>query len=118
MKYENSADMLISVITVCFNAAEYIEQTITSVMAQTYPHLEYIIIDGGSRDGTVEIIRKYESRLAYWHSQPDRGIAHAFNLGLAQARGEWIVCLNADDILLTPTCDRANGAPSPPPSGR
>ena len=103
MKYENSADMLISVITVCFNAGEYIEQTITSVMTQTYPNLEYIIIDGGSRDGTVEIIRKYESRLAYWHSQPDRGIAHAFNLGLAQAHGEWIVCLNADDIFLTPT---------------
>jgi glycosyltransferase involved in cell wall biosynthesis len=82
---------------------EYIEQTITSVMAQTYPHLEYIIIDGGSRDGTVEIIRKYESRLAYWHSQPDRGIAHAFNLGLAHAHGDWIVCLNADDIFLTAT---------------
>jgi glycosyltransferase involved in cell wall biosynthesis len=103
MKRQNSADMLISIITVCFNAVEYIEQTITSVMAQTYPNLEYIIIDGGSLDGTVEIIRKYESRLAYWHSQPDRGIAHAFNLGLAQAHGDWIVCLNADDILLTPT---------------
>ena len=103
MKHENSADMVISVITVCFNAVDYIEQTITSVMAQTYPNLEYIIIDGGSLDGTVEIIRKYESRLAYWHSQPDRGIAHAFNLGLAQAHGDWIVCLNADDILLTPT---------------
>jgi glycosyltransferase involved in cell wall biosynthesis len=103
MKRENSADLLLSIITVCFNAAEYIEQTITSVMAQTYPNLEYIIIDGGSRDGTVEIIRKYESRLAYWHSRPDRGIAHAFNLGLAQAHGDWIVCLNADDILLTPT---------------
>jgi glycosyltransferase involved in cell wall biosynthesis len=103
MKHKNSANMVISVITVCFNAVDYIEQTITSVMAQTYPNLEYIIIDGGSLDGTVEIIRKYESRLAYWHSQPDRGIAHAFNLGLAQAHGDWIVCLNADDILLTPT---------------
>jgi glycosyltransferase involved in cell wall biosynthesis len=103
MKHEDSADLLISVITVSFNAEEYIEQTITSVMGQTYPNLEYIIIDGDSIDGTVEIIRKYESRLAYWHSQPDRGIAHAFNLGLAQSRGDWIVCLNADDIFLTAT---------------
>lgn len=103
MKHENAADMLISVITVCFNAVEYIEQTITSVMAQTYPNLEYIIIDGGSLDGTVDIIRKYESRLAYWQSQPDRGIAHAFNLGLAQAHGDWILYLNADDFLLEPT---------------
>jgi glycosyltransferase involved in cell wall biosynthesis len=103
MKHENAADMLISVITVCFNTVEYIEQTITSVMAQTYPNLEYIIIDGGSIDGTVEIIRKYESRLAYWHSKPDRGISHAFNLGLAQAHGDWIVYLNADDFFLEAT---------------
>ena len=103
MQHENSADLLISIITVSFNAVRYMEQTITSVMAQTYPNLEYIIIDGGSRDGTVDIIRKYESRLAYWHSQPDRGIAHAFNLGLAQAHGDWILYLNADDILLEPT---------------
>ena len=103
MKHKNSADPLISVITVCFNAVEYIEQTITSVMAQSYPDLEYIIIDGGSRDGTVEIIRKYESRLAYWHSRPDGGISHAFNLGLAQAQGDWLVYLNADDFFLEAT---------------
>lgn len=103
MKRENSADMPISVITVCINAVEYIEQTITSVMGQTYPNLEYIIIDGGSIDGTVEIIRKYESHLAYWHSKPDRGVAHAFNLGLAQARGDWLVYLNADDFFLETT---------------
>jgi glycosyltransferase involved in cell wall biosynthesis len=70
-----------------------------SVVGQTYPDLEYLVIDGGSRDGTVEIIRKYEPSLAYWHSQPDRGLAHAFNLGLARARGEWILFLNADDYL-------------------
>jgi len=103
MQHENSADLMISVITVCLNAVEYMEQTITSVMAQTYPNLEYIIIDGGSLDGTVDIIRKYESRLAYWQSRPDRGIAHAFNLGLAQAHGDWILYLNADDLLLEPT---------------
>jgi glycosyltransferase involved in cell wall biosynthesis len=93
----------ISVITVSFNGEEFIEQTIQSVLSQSYPQREYIIIDGGSTDGTVGIIRRYESRLAYWHSRPDRGIAHAFNLGLAQARGDWILYLNADDLLLEPT---------------
>jgi glycosyltransferase involved in cell wall biosynthesis len=71
-----------------------------SVLSQTYPHIEYIVIDGGSSDGTVEIVRKYESRLAYWHSKPDRGLAHAFNLGMAQAHGEWILYLHADDFFL------------------
>ncbi len=91
---------LISIITVCLNAADYISQTIDSVLSQTYPNLEYIIIDGGSTDGTVDLIRRHESRLAYWHSRPDRGLAHAFNLGLAQARGDWLLFLNADDLLL------------------
>ena len=93
---------LISIITVSLNAAQFIEQTIRSVLSQTYPHIEYIIIDGGSRDGTVGIIRKYAHRLAYWHSRPDRGLAHAFNLGLAQAHGEWILFLNADDFFISP----------------
>jgi glycosyltransferase involved in cell wall biosynthesis len=93
----------ISVITVCFNAAEFIEQTIQSVLSQSYPQVEYIIIDGGSTDGTPDIIRRYESRLAYWHSRPDRGVAQAFNLGLAQAHGDWLLYLNADDLLLEPT---------------
>jgi glycosyltransferase involved in cell wall biosynthesis len=93
----------ISTITVCFNAAEFIEQTIQSVLSQSYPRVEYLIIDGGSTDGTVEIIRRYESRLAYWHSRPDRGIAHAFNLGFKQAQGDWLLYLGADDLLLGPT---------------
>jgi glycosyltransferase involved in cell wall biosynthesis len=91
---------LISVITVSFNAAQFIEQTIESVLSQTYPHIEYIIIDGGSTDGTVDIIRKYESHLAYWHSRPDRGLAHAFNLGFEHCQGDWILYLNADDFFL------------------
>jgi glycosyltransferase involved in cell wall biosynthesis len=91
---------LVSVITVCFNAAHFIEQTIRSVLSQTYPYIEYIIIDGGSTDGTAEVIRKFESRLAYYHSKPDRGLAHAFNLGLAQTHGDWIMYLNADDFFL------------------
>jgi FkbM family methyltransferase len=94
---------LISVITVSLNAEKFLEQTIRSVLGQTYPHIEYIIIDGGSTDGTVDIIRKYESRLAYWHSKPDRGLAHAFNLGLSHASGAWILFLNADDFLWEPT---------------
>jgi glycosyltransferase involved in cell wall biosynthesis len=97
-----SAYTSISVITVCLNAKEFIEQTIRSVLGQTYPHMEYLIIDGGSSDGTLEIIKKYESHLAYWHSRPDRGAAHAFNLGLAQSRGDWILYLNADDFFLRP----------------
>ena len=93
---------LISIITVCLNGAEFIEQTIQSVLCQTYPHKEYIIIDGGSTDGTVEIIRKYQSRLAYWHSQADQGLAHAFNLGFEQSHGDWIVYLHADDFFWMP----------------
>lgn len=94
---------LISVITVSFNAVYFIEQTIQSVLFQTYPNIEYIVIDGSSTDGTVDIIRKYENRLAYWHSKPDRGLAHAFNLGFSHCHGEWIVYLNADDFFLGPS---------------
>jgi glycosyltransferase involved in cell wall biosynthesis len=94
---------LISIITVCLNAAEFIEQTIQSVIFQTYPHKEYIIIDGGSTDGTIEIIKKYQHRLTYWHSKPDRGLGHAFNLGFEHSQGDWIIYLNADDFFLEPT---------------
>ncbi len=93
---------LISVITVSFNSVDFIEQTIRSVLSQSYPHIEYIIIDGGSKDGTAEVIRKYGPQLAYWHSKPDRGLAHAFNLGLAQATGDWIIYLHSDDFFLNP----------------
>lgn len=93
-------DPTVSVITVSLNAAAFIEQTIRSVLSQTHRPTEYIIIDGGSTDGTAEIIRHYAPQLAYWHSQPDRGLAHAFNLGLAQAQGAWLVYLNADDFFL------------------
>ncbi len=94
---------LISIITVCRNAVAYIQQTILSVLSQTYPRKEYIIIDGGSTDGTVDVIRRYAADLAYWHTRPDRGLAHAFNLGLAQARGDWLVYLNADDYFAAAT---------------
>jgi glycosyltransferase involved in cell wall biosynthesis len=88
----------ISVITACLNAAGTIEQTLTSVLDQGYPNLEYIIVDGGSTDGTLDIIGKYRERLASVISEPDDGIYDAFNKGLRLATGELIGILNADDF--------------------
>lgn len=90
---------LITVITVSYNAVSTIEQTILSVINQTYEDVEYIIIDGGSTDGTVDIIRKYKDRVAYWISEPDRGIYDAMNKGIAVATGEWINFMNAGDCF-------------------
>ena len=88
---------LISVITVSYNAVSTIEQTILSVINQTYSNIEYIIIDGGSTDGTIDIIRRYEDKIAYWVSEPDRGIYDAMNKGASKANGEYIAFLNSDD---------------------
>lgn len=87
----------ISIITPSFNSAKFIEQTIDSVLSQSYPSLEYIIIDGGSTDGTLEIIRKYEKHLFYCVSEPDKGQSNAINKGLKHAKGDVINWLNADD---------------------
>ncbi|MBN2143517.1 MAG: glycosyltransferase [Candidatus Aureabacteria bacterium] len=89
--------MKISIITVCYNSEKYLEQAILSVLNQNWPELEYIIIDGGSTDSTVSIIKKYETKLACWISEPDRGISHAFNKGLQKTTGDWIGILNSDD---------------------
>ena len=91
----------ISIITPVFNRVGMIEHTIQSVLGHNYPNLEYIIIDGGSTDGTVDIIRKYTSQLAYWVSEPDNGMYHAIMKGMAMATGEIVAWINSDDMYHT-----------------
>jgi glycosyltransferase involved in cell wall biosynthesis len=90
----------ISIVTPSYNQGKFIEETITSVLNQNYPNLEYIIIDGGSEDNTVDIIRRYEYKLRYWVSEPDKGQTHAINKGLSRASGEILTWLNSDDYYL------------------
>lgn len=90
----------ISIITITFNSAKTLEETINSVIHQDYPNLEYLIIDGGSTDGTMEIVNKYKDSIAFSISEPDRGISDAFNKGIHYATGEIIGIINSDDILL------------------
>lgn len=90
----------ITVLTPNYNYGHYLEETIRSVLLQGYPNLEYIIIDGGSTDNSIDIIKKYEPWLTYWVSEPDRGQTHAINKGLAKATGEIFNWINSDDILM------------------
>lgn len=89
----------ISIVTPSYNQGEYIEQTILSIINQKYPNLEYIIIDGGSTDNTLNIIKKYEKHLAYWVSEPDNGQSHAINKGIEKCTGEIFNWINSDDYL-------------------
>ena len=90
----------ISIVTPSFNQGQFLEETILSVLKQEYSNLEYIIIDGGSNDKSLNIIKQYEKKISYWVSEPDNGQTHAINKGFSQATGEIFMWLNSDDILL------------------
>lgn len=94
--------MKISIITVTFNSSKYLEDCITSVIDQKYSNIEHIIIDGGSTDQTISIIKKYEQHLAYWVSEKDNGMYDAINKGLQLATGDVVGMLHSDDILASP----------------
>lgn len=90
-----------SIITVTFNAEQWLERTILSVLSQSYTNVEYIVIDGGSTDGTVALIQQYGAGISYWVSEPDQGLYDAMNKGLRQATGDYVWFLNAGDTFYT-----------------
>ena len=94
------SDIKLSIITISLNSEEDIEKAILSVADQTYQNKEHILIDGGSQDSTVDIIKKYNDHLSYWVSEPDSGIADAFNKGINKATGDYILFINSDDFLI------------------
>lgn len=93
---------LVSVITIVFNGHKHLEQTIQSVLNQSYNNVEYIVIDGGSTDGTLDIIKKYEHAIDYWVSEPDSGISDAFNKGIIASTGKWVNFMNCADTFASP----------------
>lgn len=100
---EGMADKpLVSILTVVFNGARYLEQTIQSVLKQDYGNTEFIVVDGGSTDGTLDVIRKYDQVIDYWISEPDRGISDAFNKAALLSSGDYLNFQGAGDFLVTP----------------
>jgi len=98
-KHSEPSRPLVSIITVVLNGQLHMEQTIQSVLDQTYSNIEYIIIDGGSKDNTLQIIKQYEHKIDYWQSKEDKGLYFAMNKGITLAKGEIIGILNSDDFL-------------------
>jgi glycosyltransferase involved in cell wall biosynthesis len=98
--FEKSMSLKISIVTVCLNAADVIDRCLSSVANQTYPHIEYLLIDGVSTDGTLDIIQKYEKSISYFVSEEDGGIYPAMNKGIAKATGDFVLILGADDYLV------------------
>ena len=96
----------ISIVTPSYNQGSYLEETICSVLDQKYPNLQYIIIDGGSKDNSVDVIKKYEKHLSYWISEKDKGQTDALNKGIARCTGEVFGYLNSDDLLMPKSLDR------------
>jgi glycosyltransferase involved in cell wall biosynthesis len=104
----NTNTPLISVITVVYNNVDVIEATIISIVEQPFENFEYIIIDGGSTDGTVDIIRKHQEKITYWISEADKGIYDAMNNGIKMANGKYIVFVNSGDLLLEMPFEKLN----------
>jgi glycosyltransferase involved in cell wall biosynthesis len=101
-KTGGKANPLISIITVTYNAEKVLEPTIQSIISQTYPNIEYIIIDGNSKDHTLELVKKYDDKIAFWQSEKDRGIYDGMNKGLQAATGDYVWFMNAGDLIEAP----------------
>lgn len=113
MEKESHFSPTLSVITVVYNNVNDIERTVQSVLGQSYPHIEYVVVDGGSTDGTVEVLRPYEDRISQLISEPDAGIYDAMNKGLRLATGDYVLFMNSGDELYAPNTVEAVFASAP-----